>query len=76
MEIKAPKHQPGLLPPWLKEHDVTLVIVGGIGARARSLCEELSIQVIAGAPSDAANVLAESYLDGTLTTTDHVCHGH
>ncbi len=31
---------------------MTHVIAGGIGTRARSLCNELSIEVIAGVPSD------------------------
>jgi len=72
-EIQAPEHQPGLLPPWLKEHDVTLVIAGGIGDRARSLCSVLSIEVIAGARSEKPDVLAQQYLDGKLATADHVC---
>jgi ATP-binding protein involved in chromosome partitioning len=76
-EIAAPEHQPGILPPWLKEHDVTHVIAGGIGAHARSLCDELSIEVIAGAPSDEPGMLALRYLEGTLKTTDHSCdHNH
>lgn len=73
-EIAAPEHQPGLLPPWLKEHDVTHVIAGGIGDRARSLCSELSIEVIAGAKSDEAAVLVLQYLNGKLATTDHLCN--
>jgi len=75
-EIESPEHQPGLLPRWLKERNVTLVIAGGIGNRARSLCGELSIEVIAGAPSNEASVLAQRYLDGTLATSDHVCEHH
>lgn len=75
-EIAAPEHQPGLLPPWLKERDVTHVIAGGIGTRARSLCNELSIEVVSGAPSDEALVLAKQYLDGNLQTVEHVCEHH
>lgn len=36
-EVVAPEHQPGLLPVWLKERGVTVVIAGGMGARALSL---------------------------------------
>ena len=72
-EITAPEHQPGLLPPWLKEHGVTLVIAGGMGARARSLLPEASIEVITGAPSENADTLVRRYLDGTLTSIEHTC---
>jgi predicted Fe-Mo cluster-binding NifX family protein len=72
-EIPAPEHQPGLLPLWLKEHGVTLVIAGGMGAHARSLLQEASIEVITGAPSENVTVLVRRYLDGTLATEDRVC---
>jgi ATP-binding protein involved in chromosome partitioning len=77
-EIAAPEHQPGLLPPWLRDHGVTLVIAGGMGARALSLLQEVSIEVVTGAPSESAATLVRLYLDGKLTTTertcDHVCN--
>ena len=72
-EIPAPEHQPGLLPVWLKEHGVTLVIAGGMGAHARSLLQEASIEVIAGAPSENVTTLVRQYLEGTLATTERVC---
>jgi ATP-binding protein involved in chromosome partitioning len=76
--IAAPEHQPGLLPVWLKDHGVTLVIAGGMGARARSLLQEASIEVITGAPSEKAATLVRRYLDGALATIertcDHVCN--
>lgn len=75
-EVKAPEHQPGLLPRWLKERDVTHVIAGGMGTHARSLCGELSIEVVAGAPSEAPEVLVRNYLDGSLVTNEHVFHHH
>ena len=72
-EITAPEHQPGLLPPWLKEHGVTLVIAGGMGTRARSLLQEASIEVITGAPSENVDTLVRRYLDGALTSIEHTC---
>lgn len=77
-EVAAPEHQHGLLPSWLKEHGVTFVIAGGMGAHARSLLTEASIDVITGAPAEAASVLVRRFLDGTLKTEerfcDHGCH--
>ena len=36
-ELKAPPHQPGLLPPWLAERGATVIISGGMGQRAVSM---------------------------------------
>jgi predicted Fe-Mo cluster-binding NifX family protein len=75
-EIPAPEHQHGLLPPWLKERGVTLVIAGGMGAHARSLLQDASIDVITGAPAEAPVVLVRRYLNGTLETEERLCdHG-
>ena len=35
----APEHAPGVLPTWLAEHGVNVVIASGMGARARDLLE-------------------------------------
>jgi len=72
-EILTPEHQPGLLPPWLRDHGVTLVIAGGMGDRARSLLQEASIEVITGAPSEDSTTLVRRYLDGALTSIEHTC---
>jgi predicted Fe-Mo cluster-binding NifX family protein len=78
MEIPAPEHQHGLLPPWLKERGVTLVIAGGMGIHARSLLRDVSIEVLTGAPEEAPELLVRRYLEGTLETAerlcDHTCH--
>lgn len=75
--VAAPEHQPGLLPPWLKEQGVTVVIAGGMGTHARSLLQNVSIEVVTGAPSEDAASLVRRYLSGDLATIertcDHVC---
>jgi len=73
IEIPAPEHQPGLLPPWLRERGVNLVIAGGMGARARSLFEAASIEVLTGAPSESALTLVRQYLEGKLATGENAC---
>ena len=72
-EVEAPEHQPGLLPPWLKERGVNLIIAGGMGSRAHSLFQEASIEVVTGAPSDSAAAIIRQYLDGNLVTGDNAC---
>lgn len=72
-EIQAPPHQPGQLPPWLKERGVTHVIAGRIGSRAQDLLREAAIEVASGAPAAAPAWLVERYLAGSLVTTPQVC---
>lgn len=72
-ELAAPEHQPGLLPPWLKERGVDLVIAGGMGSRAHSLFQAASIEVLTGAPEEGATALVRRYLDGKLVTGGNAC---
>jgi ATP-binding protein involved in chromosome partitioning len=72
-EVEAPEHQPGLLPPWLKERGVNLVIAGGLGARAHSLFQAASIEVLTGAPSVGADALVRQYLAGNLVSVETAC---
>ena len=71
--VKAPPHEPGLLPAWLAEKEVNLIIAGGMGQRARDLFEANSIGVVVGAPSDTAENLTAAYLDGRLESGDNAC---
>lgn len=72
-EVAAPEHQPGLLPVWLKERGVTHVIAGGMGARALSLFQEASIEVVTGAPAESVATLVRKYLDGSLVSVERIC---
>ena len=72
-EVDAPEHQPGLLPKWLGERGVNLVIAGGMGSRAQALFAAASIQVLAGAPPESAETVVRRYLDGTLVTVENRC---
>lgn len=71
--LQAPDHQPGLLPRWLAERGVTLVIAGGMGIRAQNLFKEQGIKVITGAPPDDPEKLAQDYLNGELETGENIC---
>jgi ATP-binding protein involved in chromosome partitioning len=72
-EVEAPEHQPGLLPRWLKQRGVTLVIAGNMGSRALSLFTRASIEVLTGAEPGTANAIADMYLAGTLKTGANTC---
>jgi ATP-binding protein involved in chromosome partitioning len=72
-DIKAPVHEPGLLPKWLAERGANLIIAGGMGQRAQDLFCEHGIQVLIGAPAETPEKLAADYLAGTLQPGDNVC---
>jgi predicted Fe-Mo cluster-binding NifX family protein len=75
-ELPAPGHEPGLLPAWLHERGVNLIIAGGMGPRAQALFQQVSIEVLIGAPEQDAEALVRDYLDSTLATGANVCdHG-
>jgi ATP-binding protein involved in chromosome partitioning len=72
-EVDAPAHQPGLLPKWLAEQGVQVVIAGGMGQRALALFAERNIEVFVGAPAESPDYLVARYLDGSLKSGDNVC---
>jgi len=72
-EVTPPPHEPGLLPKWLAEHGVNLIIAGGMGQRALMLFAENNIQVIVGACSESPEKLIDDYFSETLQLTGNVC---
>ena len=76
-DIEAPPHVPGLLPEWLSERGVNLVIAGGMGARAVGLFAQKGIKVVTGAPVDAPERLVTAYFQGSMETSANGCnHDH
>jgi len=72
-DLTPPPHEPGVLPRWLKENGVTVVIAGGMGQRAQSLFEQEGIEVVCGAPAQDPEQVVGSYLKGTLEIGDNAC---
>ncbi len=72
-DIDAPPHQPGLLPPWLAEWGVNLVIAGGIGRRAQDLLLEQGVQVLSGVSGGTPEQVVQNYLAGTLRAGENAC---
>jgi predicted Fe-Mo cluster-binding NifX family protein len=71
--VSAPPHSPGLLPAWLGERGVSVVIAGGLGRRARELFDRSGIEVVVGAGVGEPREIVLSYLEGTLTVGPNVC---
>jgi len=72
-ELDPPAHEPGVLPRWLAENSVNLVIAGGMGMRAQQLFAQSGIEVLVGAPSEAPESIVSAYLEGTLEVGENVC---
>ena len=73
LDVTPPPHEPGLLPRWLAEKNVNVVIAGGMGQRAQSLFAENDIEVVTGAPAETPEALVLSFLNGTLLTGANAC---
>jgi predicted Fe-Mo cluster-binding NifX family protein len=71
--VTPPPHEPGLLPRWLAERGVKVVISGGMGQRAISQFAEQGIRVVTGAPVMDPDALLQKYLDGSLETGPNAC---
>lgn len=71
--MTPPPHEPGVLPAWLGEQNVNLIIAGGMGQRAQQLFTQQNIDVIIGAPAEPSEDLVKAYLDGTLVSGTNAC---
>ena len=71
--LTPPPHQPGIIPKWLHQQDITDVIAGGMGQRAIDIFNELGINVYVGAPSKDAATIVRDFLNGNLETQANLC---
>ena len=71
--MTPPPHEPGVLPAWLGEMGVNLIIAGGMGQRAQQLFAQNGIQVVVGAPAASSEELANAWMDGTLVSGANAC---
>ena len=72
-DMIPPAHEPGVLPKWLHENNVSVIIAGGMGQRAQQLFAQNDIEVVIGATSGSPEELVSAYLGGTLETEDNIC---
>lgn len=71
--MTPPPHEPGVLPAWLGELGVNLIIAGGMGQRAQQLFTQQNIEVVVGAPAESPEALIQAWMDGTLSTGTNAC---
>ncbi len=72
-ELVPPPHEPGVLPKWLGDLKVNVIIAGGMGVRAQDLFAANDIKVIVGASASPVEELIEAYLNDSLETGSNVC---
>ncbi len=69
----APNHAPGVLPRWLAQQKVDVIIAGGMGSRAQMLFAENGVKVVIGATAGGPEDVANAYLNGSLQTGANIC---
>jgi len=72
--VSSPGHEPGLLPKWLAEEGVSVIIASGMGSRAQNLFRQNRIEVIINVLEDDPEKAVRRYLEGTLEVGDDVCN--
>lgn len=70
--IPSPGHTPGAFPAWMKEHNVNLVISGGMGSKAMDLFKQFGISTLTVKPDKVDSVI-QHYIDGTLQEGSSAC---
>jgi len=71
--VVPPPHEPGVLPRWLHEQGVDVIIAGGMGQRAQQLFAQNGIKVVVGAKCQPAEQTVLDYLNGTLQAGENLC---
>lgn len=71
--VTPPPHEPGLLPKWLNQKEVTHVIAAGIGQRAINLLNQHDIQVTVGVQTNTPKELVEEWLSNSLVDGTNTC---
>lgn len=72
-DMTPPPHEPGVLPKWLHEQGVNVILAGGMGQRAQQLFVQNAIDVVVGAPVDTPENLVTAYHNQTLQTGANTC---
>lgn len=73
MTLEPPPHEPGVLPRWMHENNVNVIIAGGMGHKAKEFFAGFGIEVVVGAPQISAEELVKEYLSKTLVTGPNAC---
>jgi len=70
---EPPGHEPGVLPKWLNEQNVKIIIAGGMGQRAQQFFTGFGISVIVGVQGGSPEEIAQAYLQEELAPGANLC---
>ncbi len=73
--IKNPPHQRGLLPRFLKERNINVVVAGNMGRMAAENLKVNNIECYLGVSGRLVDVLNQ-YLEGKLKSNGVICNQH
>ncbi len=68
-------HVPGVVPKFLNDQNVDVMIAGGMGPRAIQMFQDFNIEVATGVGGKVENVL-KAYLEGKISGTAPCSHDH
>ena len=71
--VPSPAHQPGLLPGWLAQQGVSVVITGGMGSQAQMLFSQNNIKTVTGIDGNDLEKIVKDYLQGVLRAGNNTC---
>lgn len=71
--LTPPPHEPGVIPRFMKEQNVDIIIAGGMGVRAQELFVSYGIEVVVGAMNKDIKQIVDDFLNGKLETGDNAC---
>ncbi len=73
-KLTPPPHEPGVLPKWLGEQKVNVILAGGMGVKAQQLFAAQNIEVVTGIQGELnPEKLVELYIKDNLTIGQNAC---
>ena len=72
-EVPPPPHEPGVIPRWLSQEGVNVVLVGGIGQKAVDLFVQFGVQPVIGVPEKKPLELINDFLSDKLVVGANQC---
>lgn len=75
--LTPPPHAPGVIPNWLADQKVNVVLTGGMGPMAQNLMRQNGIEVITGVSGGSLSNVIDAYLKNELVIGNNSCdHEH